>query len=230
MRRACAVLVPALLLAGGPAPARALPARAKAILYSLAVPGAGHWYMGRTSRAQIFGAAELGVWTAFATFKVQGHLRKEDYIEMAEVKAGVGQAHGRSSAYYRSLGLYASSDDYNMIEVEIYARYTIPDPEERAAYVREHLITGDAAWRWTSDEWQQAYRERRADSEGAYQNAKYAFAVGLLNRLVSAVDAARLSAKDGASGDAAPVSPEAPALTFGLTDGGVPYAAMTARF
>jgi hypothetical protein len=189
-RLASGLLAAALMVTFSAAPSQALTKRAKAILYSLAIPGAGHLYMGRTTRAQVFGAAELGVWTGFATFRVQGHTRKEDYIEMAEVFAGVKKA---------------------------------------------HLITGDATWNWTSEEWQTNYRLRRADSERAYRNAKYALAVGLLNRLVSAVDAARLSvAGDPGSGDAGPAAPEegmqAPALTFGLTENGAPYAALTAVF
>ena len=230
-RTVCVLLLAAVLLAGRPLAAQAMAPRAKAILYSLAIPGAGHWYMGRTSRAQIFGAAELGVWTAFTVFKVQGHLRKEDFIEMAEVNAGVGDAHGRSSQYYRSLGLYLSSDEYNEIEVEIYARYIYPDdPAAREAYIRENLITGDATWNWVSEDWQRAYRLRRADSDGAYQNAKYALMVGLLNRLVSAVDAARLSARDEPATLAEPGSPTTPALSFRLSEDGVPCAALSTTF
>jgi hypothetical protein len=234
-RSRIAAVTAAVLVAGavaGPARAAEGPSRSRAILYSLLVPGAGHWYLGRTSRAQIFGAAEAGVWTAFVTFNVQGKLRKDDYVEMAEVFAGVENADGRSDQYYRNLGLYVSSDEYNEIEIEMYARYRFTDPEERAAYIRENSITGDAAWEWTSEEWWDAYRERRSDSQGAYQNAQYALAVGILNRLLSAVDAARIA--HGMKRDRAEAPPaggaETPALSFVMTSGGVPCAALTARF
>lgn len=238
-RTAAAALVVTMLLGAAPLArdAEAKQSRAKAILYSLVLPGAGHWYMGRTTRAQIFGAAELGVWSTFAALRVQGHLRKQDYIEMAEVLAGVGDAHDRPDDYYRSLSFYQSSDEYNEIEVKAYARYLYPD--DRAArdrYIRENLITGDAAWNWSSEEWWRSYRVRRSDSQLAYRRSRQVLAVALLNRLVAAVDAARLSTREPKA-SSAPLSgaepasgSAAPALSFGLSEGGVPYAAVTARF
>jgi hypothetical protein len=240
-RAVVAALAGAVMLTAAPMArqASARPSRIRAIMYSLVVPGAGHWYMGRTTRAQVFAAAEVGVWTTYTTLRIQGHNRKEDYIEMAEVMAGVGDAHDRPDDYYRSLSFYQSSDDYNMIEVKAYARYIYPDDRAaRDAYIQENLITGDATWKWTSEDWWRAYRLRRADSQSSYRTSRQVMAVALLNRLVAAVDAARLSVKEPkGSGDAAPAGSGGmltesggPALNFGLTESGVPYAALTARF
>ena len=60
----------------------------KALLLSLALPGAGQQYLGNHARARTMYVAEAGVWSAFAYFRIQGDNRKDRYKEIAELFAG----------------------------------------------------------------------------------------------------------------------------------------------
>ena len=93
----------------------------KDMLLSLALPGLGELRTGHEKRAVIHFAAEAAVWTTFIVYRLQGGLRKDDYIEYAEVYAGVEDGDGQSDGYYKNLASYMRSDpgpdSYNEIEV-----------------------------------------------------------------------------------------------------------------
>jgi hypothetical protein len=173
--------------------------RRRALLLSLLVPGLGHHYAGYGGRAKFFFGVEAGVWTTYSVFRIQGHLRREDYIEYAQVYAGV-RAADETDEYWRLVAAFPRSDpgpsSYNE-QVRIEARFLFPgDRAAQDAYVLDHGYFGDRAWSWDSREQQLRYREIRSSSLDAYDRAKYTIAAAVLNRLVSAVDAVRLIARD----------------------------------
>jgi hypothetical protein len=182
-----------------PAPAAAAPGAAppivgkrKALLYSLLLPGAGELSLGARGRATGFFVAEGLVWTHYVWYQLAGKLRRDDYIEQAQLNAGVG-TDSEVDEYWRLVGLYERSHgsgpgSYEE-DIRREARDLNPDdPAAQDAYVAERLPTGDRAWVWSSSELQTAYRSTRASSNRAYNRAKYSFAAAILNRLVSAID------------------------------------------
>ena len=180
------------------------PGKRKALLYSLLLPGAGEYSLGARGRAAGFFAAEGLIWTHYIWFQVAGHLRRDDYIEQAQLNAGVG-TDSEDDSYWKLLGQYERSSGSGPGSYEEAvrrdARDQFPDdPAAQDAYVSENLPTGDRAWNWSSAELQTAYRTTRASSNRAFDRAKYSFAAAILNRLVSAIDTQvlhRRLAKDG---------------------------------
>ncbi len=168
------------------------PGKRKALLYSLLLPGAGELSLGARGRAAGFFVAEGLIWTHYVWFQMAGRLRRDDYIEQAQLNAGVG-TDSEEDSYWKLVGKYerSSGSGPGSYEEDIRrdARDLYPDdPAAQDAYVSENLPSGDQAWAWSSPDLQKAYRSTRASSNRAFDRAKYSFAAAILNRLVSAVD------------------------------------------
>ena len=193
----------------------------KALLLSLLLPGAGELSMGERGRATGFFIAEGAIWTHFVWFQVAGHLRKDNYIEQAQLHAGVGVSSADDS-YWKLLGQYQTSAGTGSSAYEEAlrreARDANPgDPAAQDAYVAERLPTGDRAWSWSSTDAQAAYRETRESSRRAYDRSKYSIAAAIANRLLSAIDTQilRRRAQAQSRSDASP--PGAPLLLLADT-------------
>lgn len=165
---------------------------------SLLLPGSAQLKSGRTGRGLLFLGAEGAIWTAFAAFRVQGGLRRDSYLEMAQLFAGVEHPEGRDDDYYRLLGLISSSDVYDIVVRSDARRFYPDDLEAREAYVAEHRIQGDRAWQWESDAARERYRAKRNDSQSAFRASRNMIGLAVVNRLAAMFDAV-LSEREGGS-------------------------------
>jgi hypothetical protein len=158
----------------------------KALALSLLLPGAGQQYLGNHARARTMYAAEAGVWSAFACFRIQGDNRKDRYEQMAELFAGVS-GH-MDDEYYRALSYYLTSDDYN-IDVMREARFRYPqDREKQLEYFEANAVFGDDGWEWQSPEYQSEFARIRTASKQSYRRAVLSTGFAVLNRVVSLID------------------------------------------
>jgi hypothetical protein len=180
----------------------------KALLYSLILPGLGEMSMGEKGRATGFFIAEGLIWANFTYWTVAGNLRQDDYVEQAQINAGVGVSQ-ESDDYWRLVGQFTSSsgEGPGSYEEELRreARDTYPsDPAAQDAFVAERLPTGDCAWSWSTSALQAEYLDTRESSNRAHNHAKYSFAAAILNRVVSVIDVQllrhRASKADAATG------------------------------
>jgi hypothetical protein len=185
---------PAPTAAPNAAEATAVPRKGglPAAVRSLAIPGWGQAYTGHKTQAAVFGLLELGTWIAFGTYRSQGALRQDSSFETARLYAGI-DLEGKPEELRRLVGQYQSSDVYNQYVVLREATFFIADPDERAAYIAENSIPPDQAWSWSNFDDYSRYVEERRTSELAYQRSRYLLGFALVNRLVSAVAAARTS-------------------------------------
>lgn len=194
---------------GTPAPAKG-PGK-KAMLYSLLLPGMGELSMGETGRATGFFIAEGLIWTNFIYWTVSGNLRQDDYVEQANLNAGVGVSK-ESDDYWKLVGQYQSSSGSGSGSYEETlrreARDVYPDdPAAQDAYVAQKLPTGDRAWEWSSSTLQDTYISTRNSSSHAYNHAQYSYAAAILNRVLSVIDVQLLrhkASKAAVSGLTAP--------------------------
>jgi len=158
----------------------------KALFLSLLMPGAGQHYLGNTGRAKLMYTAEVGVWSAFTFYRLQGGMREDRYLELAEIFADVGG--GRNDEYYRIIGYYVSNDAYN-IDVMREARLRYPNDEDaRTAYYQANGYFGDDGWQWESLEKQADFERTRTASRQSYRRAVLSTGFAALNRLVSMID------------------------------------------
>ncbi len=176
------------------------------LFLSALLPGLGELRTGHRTMAAIHFAAEAAVWTTFAVFRVQGELRRDDYIEYAEVFAGIRDASDRSDGYFKDLARYARSDpgpdSYNEKEVRDTARALYPDDlEARQRYIEANEITGDKAWNWeTVDNWR-TYRNLRESSELSFQRSRFCIAAAVANRIASVIGLTRSRGPAGSTID-----------------------------
>jgi hypothetical protein len=172
--------------------------KAKALALSVLLPGAGQYYAGKKGRANFFFLTESAIWTSFVVFQVQGHLRKGNYREYAELMAGV-DAEGKPDEFYRALGQYARSDpgpgSYNE-SIRREARALYPDDRERQEqYLLENGYFGDDAWQWRSEEDRARYKSLRKKSQLSFRRGTYMLGIAVANRILAAMDAARSVSK-----------------------------------
>jgi hypothetical protein len=178
----------------------------KDMLASVLMPGLGELRTGRRNRAIGHIAAEAAIWTGFVVLRIQGELRKNDYVEYARIYAGVQAGGKQGDGYYRSLARYRRSDpgpnSYNEKEVREVARTLFPDDlDARKEYIAQHEIHGGLAWSWESDENWRSYRDLRTSSERSYQRSRFCIAAAIGNRIASVLGLARSRGPGGTSLD-----------------------------
>jgi hypothetical protein len=164
----------------------------KAFFLSLAVPGAGEYYVGQKKYTRGFLAAEAVIWSLALFSRCQGAMWKDDYIAFAAAEAGANPSR-KDDLYYQNIYEWPNSDWYNEYQWAE-ARDLYPDdPDAQAAYVADKLYSGADAWEWQSAEEWDRFRNLRVKSESAYRRVTYAAGTALLNHMLSAVNAARLA-------------------------------------
>jgi hypothetical protein len=179
--------------------------QAKAVWYSLLLPGLGDYYLGNTTRAKAFFIAEAAVWTSFIVFEVQGYLREDGYKDFAITFGGVNGS-DYSDDYYRILSQYNSIEEYEeAIKKEgRYELYPNSDYTALQNYYLSQRISDIEPWEWPSDEKRWEYRSIRKGSRQAKRRAMYSIAAGVANRIVSslfALKSARDLSSDNVSAD-----------------------------
>ena len=161
--------------------------KSKAFLYSLLLPGWGHYYVGDKKGAAGFLAVEAATWTSFVVFEVQGYLRKEGYEDFAQVFAGISGG-DHSDDYYAIIAEYDSWAEYEEA-VKSEGRFAIyPDAGAAALeeYFVENRVSDYEAWEWKSADVRRDFRSNRSSSKTSYRRALYAVAVAGANRVASA--------------------------------------------
>ena len=148
----------------------------KAVLLSAAVPGGGEYYLGKKKRARVFFATEALTWLGFASFKVYGHWKKDDYIRYAGINANA-QLDGKSDEFADLVGFYDDIDQYNSLG-------RVSDPQ------RPYLFdTPENHWRWQTNDAKINYRTIKNQSREAFRRAKFMVGIAAVARLISMVDA-----------------------------------------
>jgi len=173
--------------------------RARILLRSLTLPGWGQATLGHRRSAAFFGLTEAAVWGTFTAFRLQVAMREDSYLRSARLGAGIDLS-GRDEEYRRIVGSFASSEEYNRLVVaRDAANLYYSDPEQYRAYIEAHSLRGADAWSWDSPEAQARYRDQRKHAQRAAQRANTALAVAVVNRIVSALHAARLAGQPAAA-------------------------------
>lgn len=152
---------------------------AKAVLYSLLLPGAGQIYAGSQIRGKIFLGTEASVWAGFISFRFYGSWLKKEYKTYAAVHANANIS-GKSDDFFEDLTYYENRDEFNKLAPLYFGKGTTIYAE-----------TDFWNWQWESREAQKHFREIRNRSKSAYRRGLYMIGLALANRLISAVDAFR---------------------------------------
>jgi hypothetical protein len=162
-----------------------------ALWRSALLPGLGQRYLGAPRRGLVFMGAEAATWGTWGSFKTQEWLRRENYIEMAQVFAGV-QGDEHVDDYWKAVGQHASWLDYNeWLRYQARREYGY-GTDAYYSYISDNEIGEDQAWDWNSTERRVAYLAKRKASNNAERRATYTLYALLVNRVVSLADVWRV--------------------------------------
>lgn len=167
------------------------PSLVAGIWRTVLIPGWGQRHLGAPARGLIFMGAEAATWGTWGTFKVQESLRRDDYIELAQVFAGVGST-DHNDNYWKSVGQHASWLDYNQwLRYEARREYGFGS-DAYYEFIADNEVSEAEGWDWNNFDRQLSYLKKRNDSKSAERRATYTLYALLVNRVVAVVDVVRL--------------------------------------
>ena len=152
----------------------------KAVGLSLLLPGMGELYAGRFDLGRYMVVAESGLWMTYAGSRLYGELIRDDARDFAKVHAQIDPAE-KSGQFYVDIGNFIDVFDYNEKQLRDREVQKLYDP------------SGGFFWRWDDDGSRIRYRELRVSSDAVFNNSRFVIGAVIVNHLVSALNAARLT-------------------------------------
>lgn len=153
----------------------------QAILYSLLLPGMGELYAEGYDSGIYFTIADGVLWGVFIGMNVYGNWQQDRYISYAQSNAGISTA-SKDENYYATIGEYLDIDKYN----------------DEKAFERNYAEMYDRDkyfWKWSTTEERKTYRDMWISSEQTLNDVQFVVGALILNRVISAINAARLVSK-----------------------------------
>lgn len=148
------------------------------ILYSLLLPGMGELYADSYDVGKYFTIADGILWGTFIGMEVYSNWQTNNYQSYAAANAGVNNSN-KDDEYYSTIGNYTSVFTYN-------------DEKALERNFDQMLDPEVYFWKWNTTEERQSYREMWTSSEQTNNDIRFVVGGLILNRIASAVNAARL--------------------------------------
>jgi hypothetical protein len=148
-----------------------------AIVYSLLLPGMGELYAGNYNSGKYFTIAEAALWGTYIGMNTYSNWQKNRYHSFAASNGGVDIA-GKSDDYFANIGAYLDINEYN------------DDMARNAEFNKMYNLKTDY-WKWTPQD-RVKYRAMWTSGEQSHNNLRFVVGGLVLNRVVSAINAARL--------------------------------------
>ena len=162
--------------------------------WSLLLPGLSQYRSGHNGRAVAFFSVEALVWGSYAFSQFQGYYREDQYREFAGLYAGVEDTDRDDDDYWRSVGIYVDTSEYNEEQRRVNRaerEQQIADGGPVTVDLDDGLISEADGWEWSSERRRQEYRSRRADALSSFDRANISLLFAVLNRIVAFADAVR---------------------------------------
>lgn len=151
------------------------------ILFSFLLPGMGEYYAGDYTTGKYFTIAEAAFWGTYMGMSYYSSYLKDNYITYSTTNAGASTV-GKDDDYYANIGNYRDIYQYND-EMAFQRRF-------------EKMYNEDTHyWKWNSVSERKAYRTMWVSSQQTKNNLRFVAGAMLLNRIASAINAARLVVK-----------------------------------
>jgi hypothetical protein len=149
-----------------------------AIIYSLLLPGMGELYAGNYTTGKYFTIAEGALWGTFIGMESYGTWQRNRYRSFAVSNGGINAA-GKNDDYYSNISLYLNINDYN-------------DDMARQGQFNNMYNTQQNYWNWTAQD-RKTYRAMWTSSESSFNDVRFVVGAMVLNRIISAINAVRLT-------------------------------------
>jgi hypothetical protein len=149
-----------------------------AIGYSLILPGMGELYADNFRAGRYFMGADAALWITYGGFRTYGRWLKQDAQTFASQHAGAS-FDGKGDQFSVDLGNFNNVYDYNEAKLRNRQFDILYDPNS------------NFAWQWASDVNRTHYKDLRIRGDGVLRNSQFIIGVMVLNRIISAISAAR---------------------------------------
>ncbi len=149
-----------------------------AIIYSLLLPGMGELYAGDYSTGKYFTIADAVSWGFVAGFSIHGNNQKDNYKAFAKTHGGILDPDGKSDEYFADIGNYLNIDDFNL-------------EKEQLRNFDETYNVDTHFWKWENNTVREEYRSIWTSSEESFDKIQFAVGALVINRIISAINAAR---------------------------------------
>ena len=148
------------------------------IVYSLLLPGMGELYADAYNTGKYFTIADGVLWGTLIGMNAYSNIQEDNYKSYAATRAGVIHEN-KDEDYYANIGDYTSVYSYN-------------DQKALERNFDEMYDEEVNFWKWNSTDERRTYRDMWNSSETASNNIQFVVGGLILNRIVSAINAARL--------------------------------------
>jgi hypothetical protein len=148
------------------------------IIYSLLLPGMGELYADAYNVGKYFTIADGVLWGTFIGMSAYSSWQEDNYQSYAASRAGIDN-NNKDADYYATIGEYTSLESYN--------NQKALERNFDQMYDEDQYF-----WKWNSTEERRTYRDMWTSSEEASNNIRFIVGGLILNRVASAINAARL--------------------------------------
>lgn len=152
---------------------------ALAILYSALLPGMGELYAGDYSFGKYLTIAEATFWGIYLGMNSYGNWKMDNYKAYAKTYGGVS-LDGKDADYFASIGEFKNIEQYN-------------DDKALSRRFGEMYSPETDSWKWKSESERKTYRNMWLSSQHAFNNTRFVVGAMILNRLVSIINAVRVT-------------------------------------
>jgi hypothetical protein len=149
------------------------------IVYSLLLPGMGELYADSYSSGKYFTIADGVLWGTLIGMSAYSNWQEDNYKTYAASLADVVNDGNKDEEFYANIGDYTSVYTYN-------------DQKALERNFNEMYDEEAYFWKWNSTDERRTYRDMWNSSETASNNIRFVVGGLILNRVISAINAARL--------------------------------------
>jgi hypothetical protein len=149
------------------------------IIYSLLLPGMGELYADSYSSGKYFTIADGVLWGTLIGMNAYSNWQEDNYKTYAASTAGVINDANKDEDFYANIGDYTSVYSYN-------------DQKALERNFDEMYDEETYFWKWNTTDERRTYRDMWNSSETASNNIRFVVGGLILNRVISAINAARL--------------------------------------
>jgi hypothetical protein len=176
-----------------------------AIILSLILPGAGHFYEGRMDVGKYFVTGEVLSWLGLIGINMYGNSLRNDSRTFAAVHSGLNKA-GKDDNYFSNVGNFNTIYDYNN------------DVIRKGEYDKIYDI-GSYFWSWDSFDSRAFFETQRKHSERVYNSRVIFGSILVVNRLISALSSLILINNNTGNSSSLNINTEAISTQNNLYDG-----------
>lgn len=168
---------------------------ALALLFSIILPGAGHYYIDRMDVGKYFLGLDAASWLGLVSMNIYGDALRDDARKFSVQHAAISNIENKRNDFYTNIGNYSNVYEYNN------------DKLTRGEYSLLYN-TNDLYWNWDNSDNRGHYESQRKSSERIYNTRIVFGSLLIVNRIVSGISAFLLANKQNKKSSSLHIEPK----------------------